>query len=58
MIALFIVGFIAILAFMAIPYRIFKAHKTGDAEVGDYAFIVFLVFLAVFTIVVLVYFQE
>jgi branched-subunit amino acid transport protein AzlD len=58
MIALVIVGFVAVFAFMAIPYRIFQAHKEGDAEVGDYAFIVFLVFLAIFTIVVLVYFQE
>jgi hypothetical protein len=58
MIALFLVGLVGVLAFLAIPYRIFQAHKTGDAEIGDYAFIIFLVFLGIFTIVGLVYFQE
>ena len=39
---LFLVGFVALLAFLVIPYRIYKLHKEGDAEFGDYAFMVFL----------------
>lgn len=34
-----------VLGFLVIPFRIVKAHKTGDAEFGDYAFLVFLVYL-------------
>ena len=39
---LLIVGFTAVAGFLAIPYRIYQAHKTRDAEIGDYAFIAFL----------------
>lgn len=38
----FIAGLVGVLAFLAIPYRILQAHKSGDAEIGDYAFILFL----------------
>jgi len=47
----FLAGFVGVLAFLAIPYRIFQAHKTNDAEAGDYAFIVFLIFIVVGLIV-------
>jgi hypothetical protein len=42
---LFFAGIVALLGFLAIPYRIYQAHKDGDAEKGDYAFIIFLVWL-------------
>jgi hypothetical protein len=42
---LFFAGIGALLGFLAIPYRIYQAHKDGDAEKGDYAFIIFLVWL-------------
>jgi hypothetical protein len=38
-------GLAGVLGFLAIPFRIVKAHKAGDAEFGDYAFLIFLAYL-------------
>ena len=46
-IALAVVGMVALAGFLAIPYRIWVAHKAGDAEWGDYLFIVFLAYVVV-----------
>ena len=42
---LLVAGLAGLLGFLAIPYRIYKAHKEGDAEWGDYLFIFFLLYL-------------
>jgi hypothetical protein len=39
---LFIVGFVALLAFLILPYRVWQLHKEGDAGFGDYAFLAFI----------------
>ena len=44
---LFVAGMGALIGFLLIPYRIYQAHKDGDAEKGDYAFIIFLVWLLI-----------
>ena len=40
--ALVIVGMAAVAGLLAIPYRIWVAHKDGNAEWGDYMFMAFL----------------
>ena len=48
---LFVAGMGALIGFLLIPYRIYQAHKAGDAEKGDYAFILFLVWLVISLII-------
>jgi hypothetical protein len=42
LIALLAVGMVAVAGFLALPYRIWVAHKDKTAEWGDYLFILFL----------------
>jgi hypothetical protein len=42
---LFLVGFVALIAFLILPYRVWQLHKEGDAGFGDYAFLAFVAFL-------------
>jgi hypothetical protein len=51
---LFLVGFVALLAFFVIPYRIYKLHEEGDAEFGDYAFMLFLAIIIPSGLVILI----
>jgi len=46
-IALAVLGMVAVAGFLAIPYRIWVAHKDGNAEWGDYMFIVFLAYVII-----------
>lgn len=41
-----LVAIVAIISFLTIPYRIYQAHKDGDASKGDYFFIAFLAWIS------------
>ena len=42
-----VLGMVAVTGFLDIPYRILVARKDGNAEWGDYMFLVFLAYVII-----------
>jgi hypothetical protein len=51
---LFLVGFVALIAFLILPYRVWQLHKEGDAGFGDYAFLAFVAIIIPWGIVIVI----